>query len=441
MAVSPFDSAVLGPLFGDPEVAGLFSDATSVAAMIRVERALARAEGACGVIPAEAAWAIDAGLAGVALDPAGLAAGTAGAGVPVPALVSALRGRLPPEAGQWLHWGATSQDIVDTALVLQLDAALAILAARMDGLIETLSAAARRWADLPMAGRTRSQIAAPTTFGLRVARWAQPLIALRGELPPIHARVARVQFGGAVGTNAAIAPHGPAVTAALARELGLAAGPSWHGDRSALGALAAWCAGSSVALGRMAGDLILMGRSEAGEARAGSGGGSSTMPQKSNPVAAETIVALARYAAYLVPAVQQAGIHAEERDGAAWALEWLALPQIVVATAAALRHANGLAATLVPDEARLRAALELEGGAALAELASFALAAQMPRAEAQALVKRAVAEVAGQGGTLAEAIARLSPVAVEIDVTPALRAASAMVDELLGPPVAGEGWR
>jgi 3-carboxy-cis,cis-muconate cycloisomerase len=191
----------------------------------------------------------------------------------------------------------------------------------------------------------------------------------------------------------------------------------------------------------MAGDLILMGRSEAGEARAGSGGGSSTMPHKSNPAAAETILALARYATCLVPAVQQAGIHAEERDGAAWALEWLALPQIVVATAGALRHANGLAATLVPDEARLRAALDLEGGAALAELASFALAAQMPRAEAQALVKRAVAEAAAQGGTLAEAIARLSPVPVEIDATPALRAASAMVEELLGPPSTGEGSR
>ncbi len=441
MAVSPFDSAVYGALFGDPEVAALFSDAASVGAMIHVEQALARAEGACRVIPAEAARAIDAGLAEVVPDPAVLAAGTAAAGVPVPALVSALRGQLPPEAGQWLHWGATSQDIVDTALVLKLDAALTILAARMDALIAALSASARRWADLPMAGRTRSQIAAPTTFGLRVARWAQPLIAQRAELPAVHARVARVQFGGAVGTNAAIAPHGPAVTAALARELGLAAGPSWHGDRSGLGALAGWCAGTCAALGRMAGDLILMGRSEAGEARAGSGGGSSTMPQKSNPVAAETIVALARHAACLVPAVQQAGIHAEERDGAAWALEWLALPQIVVATAAALRHADGLAATLTPDAARLRAALDLEGGAALAELASFALAAQMPRAEAQALVKRAVAEVAEQGGTLVEAIARLSPVPVEIDMGPSLRAASAMVEELLAPPAGGEGAR
>ena len=439
MAVSPFDSTVFGSLLGDAEVAALFSDQSSVAAMIRVEQALARAEAACGVIPAEAGLAIDTGLSKVTVDPARLAAGTAEAGVPVPALVKALRSSLEPAAGQWLHWGATSQDIVDTALVLQLDRAMTILAARMDSLIASLSRSAKHWADLPMAGRTRSQIAAPITFGLRVARWALPLIGLRHDLLQLHPRVARVQFGGAVGTNAAIAPHGPAVTAALARELGLAGAPSWHADRSALGALAGWCAGSCVAMGKMAADLVLMGRSEAGEARAGTGGGSSTMPQKSNPVAAETILALARYATCLVPAVQQAGIHAEERDGAAWSLEWLALPQIVVATAAALRHANGLAETLVPGERRLHAALDLEGGAALAELASFALAAHMPRAEAQALVKHAAAEAAESGSTLAEAIARLSPVPVEIDVTPALRAASAIIDELLRPPATVNG--
>ena len=122
MAVSPFDSALLGPLFGDAEVAAHFSDAAEVAAMVAVERALARAEGAAGVIPAEAAAAIDRGLAGFAPDPAALAAGTLSAGVPVPALVAALRKPLAPEAGQWLHWGATSQDIVDTALALRLAA-------------------------------------------------------------------------------------------------------------------------------------------------------------------------------------------------------------------------------------------------------------------------------------------------------------------------------
>ena len=169
MAVSPFDSALLGPLFGDAEAAAHFTDAAEVAALVAVERALARAEGATGVIPAEAAAAISDSLAGFAPDPAALAAGTVSAGVQVPALVAALRKPLAPEAAQWLHWGATSQDIVDTALALRLKPVLALLDARLAGLSDTLARAARRWRDLPLAGRTRSQVAAPGGRGRRAA--------------------------------------------------------------------------------------------------------------------------------------------------------------------------------------------------------------------------------------------------------------------------------
>ncbi len=409
MSVSPFDSTLFGDLFGDREIAALFSDKAMIARMIDVERALARAGARAGVVPPDAAAAIDATLADIVIPPEALASGTAGAGVPVPALVAALRGHLAGQAAGWLHWGATSQDIVDTALVLQLASAIDTFAARLDGLIAGLSVAALHHADLPMAGRTRSQIAAPITFGSRIARWAQPLMALRRELAPLRARVARVQLGGAVGTNAVLAPHGPAVTAALADELGLADGPCWHTDRAALIALAGWCASISGALGKMAGDLILMGRSESGEAVAGEGGGSSTMPQKANPVAAETVVALAHLSAALVAPMHLAALHAEERDGAAWALEWLTLPQIVTATGACLRHAADLASTLAPDPDRMRAALALGGGVIMAEVASFVLAATMPRAEAQALVKQAVTAAAAGGETLADALARLAP--------------------------------
>lgn len=431
MAVSPFDSALLGPLFGDAEAAAHFTDAAEIAAMVAVERALARAEGAAGVIPAEAAAAIDQGLAGFAPEPAALAAGTLSAGVPVPALVAALRKPLAAQAGQWLHWGATSQDIVDTALALRLQPVLALLDARLATLADTLAQAARRWRDLPMAGRTRSQVAAPITFGLRVARWRQPLPALRADLARLAPRLARVQLGGAVGSNSAIAPHGPAVAAALAADLGLHDAPAWHTDRTALGALAGWCAAVTGTLGKMAADLVLMGRSESGEARAGAGGGSSTMPQKSNPVAAETIIALARLTACLTTPLHLAAIHAEERDGAAWSLEWLTVPQIVVATASVLRQAQGLAETLAPDPGRMDEILEGGGGVALAEAASFLLAAHMPRAEAQALVKRAVAALAGTGETLAEALTRLGPVPVTLTPADALGGVGEAIDALL----------
>ena len=213
--------------------------------------------------------------------------------------------------------------------------------------------------------------------------------------------------------------------------LGLHDSPAWHTDRSALGALAGWCAALTGALGKMAGDLVLMGRSESGEARAGAGGGSSTMPQKSNPVAAETALALARLVACLATPVHLAALHAEERDGAAWSLEWLVLPQIVVATAAALRHAQSLAETLAPDPDRMREVLEAGGGVALAEAASFRLAAHMPRADAQALVKQAVAALPATGETLAEALTRLGPVPVTLAPADALGGVGEAIDALL----------
>ncbi|WP_373355234.1 lyase family protein [Pseudoroseicyclus sp. CXY001] len=414
--------APLGALFVEGEIAGLFSGAALTAAMIRVEAALAEAEAEAGVIPAEAGRAIAEGLAGLEIDPGALAEGTASAGVPVPALVAALRKALPEEAAAFVHWGATSQDIVDTALVLQYRAALGILEARAARLIAVLKAASEAHADLVMAARTRSQVATPITFGLRAARWAQPVIAEAAALPALRARLT-VQFGGASGANTSVAPHGPAVSAGLAARLGLPDRPAWHTDRGAVQALGQWAARLGTGLAKMAGDLILLGRT--GEVTAGIGGGSSTMPQKSNPVAAEAILTLTRLTATLAPALSAP--HAEERDGAAWALEWLTLPQMLADTGAALAHAITLAETLRPDPAALRT--PLDDGAALAEAASFALAPHLGRAEAQALVK----EAAEADAPLIEALQRLTDAPVDWSaltpeaVIPACKAAAAQV--------------
>lgn len=412
MSVSPFDSVLLAGLLGDAEIGPFFSDEAAIAAMIRVECALARAGARAGILPREAAGAIEAGLAGWAPAPADLAAGTARAGVPVPPLLAAARARLSPEAAHWLHWGATSQDIVDTALALRLAPVLDILASRLDRLEGALSRAAERWAELPMAGRTRAQAAAPIAFGDRCAAWGAPLAELASELRDLRPRIARIQLGGAVGTNAVLGSHAGAVMASLAEELGLAPAPPWHSNRTGPVALAQWCAAIAGATGKIAGDLLLMGRSESGEARAGSGGGSSTMPQKANPVGAETVIALARYAATLAAPMHLAALHAEERDGAAWMLEWLALPQLVLAAGIALRHAGDLVDSLEPDPARMRALLEADGGAVMAEAAVFLLARTRPRAEAEAIVRRALAE-RRPAESLAAALARLAPDAAD----------------------------
>ena len=423
MSASPSDGALYGGLLGDSEIAARLTDAAEIAAMIAVERALARAEGRVGVIPAEAAAALDAGLAATAVDPATLAAGTAAAGVPVPALLAALRAQLPEAAARWLHFGATSQDVMDTGLVLRLLEILALLEARRAALAQTLAAIAVAERDTPMAGRTRLRIAAPISYGLRAAQWLQPLLDLGDRAAALRPRLARAQLGGAVGTRSAFGDRGTAVAEAFAAELGLAPAPPWHAARGAIAELGGWCADLCAALAKMAGDMGLMARDETAEL-ALPGGGSSTLPQKRNPIAAETVVALARHAAALAGALHQAGAHLEERDGAAWTLEWLALPPLLVATGAALRHAGMLAEAAAPDRARMAGALDLNGGAALAETAAFALAATRPLPEAQALVKAALARAAAEGRPLAAILAEDAP---EIDWSAALdpRAAAA----------------
>jgi 3-carboxy-cis,cis-muconate cycloisomerase len=237
---------------------------------------------------------------------------------------------------------------MDGGLLLRLRRSMTILDARLTRLIDTLLEAAEREAGTAMAGRTRGQVATPISFGLRIAQWARPLIDLSEMLDELRPRLFRVQFGGAFGANTAVAPHGPAIIQALASELDMAASPPWHTSRVPLIAAMNWHGQLAGALGKIAGDLMLMGRSEIQEARAGKGGGSSTMPQKSNPVSAEAIGTLARYASGLMAPAHFAASHLEERDGVSWPLEWLVLPQIVVAAAAALRHSQDLAGSLIP---------------------------------------------------------------------------------------------
>jgi len=277
--------------------------------------------------------------------------------------------------------------LIDTALILRLREAVACIGGRLDALIAGLADAAERYADTPMAARTRSQSAVPTSFGLRIAGWLAPLLRCRARLVGMRPRLLVVQMGGAAGTLGVFGDRGAAVMAGMADALDLERPlKPWHSERDSVAEFAGFLSLLSGCLGKMAGDMILMGRSESGELRAGQGGGSSTMPQKANPVLAEAITAIARFNAGQVGSIYQAMLHAEERDGAAWALEWMALPSMVVATGAALSHAVMLADDMVPDADRMRAML---GDDTRAEVVAFALAAHMPLADAQAIVKLA----------------------------------------------------
>ena len=395
------DSAIYRGLFGDAETGRLFTDAAEIRAMLLVEGALARVQGAAGMIPAEAAAMIDRASREVEIDPAALAGETAVNGVPVPALVAAFRAVLPAGAAAWVHWGATSQDIVDTALALRLARAIDFWDGRLSALAGTLGVLAAAAADMPMAARTYGQAAVPTTFGTVVAGWGRPVLRHRAALAGVRAGVAQVSLAGAAGTLSAMGPGGPACRAALAAALGLGdPGTGWHVERDGIAGLAGWAAALAGTLGRMGEDLILLTQTGIGEVAVAGAGASSTMPQKANPVGPSALVALARHAQALAAAVQAAALHRQQRDGAAWFAEWLALPPLAITTGRALALAVDLAGRIAPRPEAMARALEAEGGAVMAEALTFALAARMPRPEAAAEVKRLVAAAAAEGRPL-----------------------------------------
>ena len=420
MSVTPFDSPLMRDLLSDRETAALFSDHAEIRAILLFEGALARAQGKLGVIPELAGAVIHRAAREAALDPTALTEGAAKAGVCVPALVPAFRAEIKgPEHAAYVHFGATSQDATDTALALRLKRLAGILDGRLEAILSRLGAAAEAHADLPMAARTRGQIATPTTFGARIAAWGAPLIRARARLARAAEGACLVSLAGASGNMAAMGPQAEEVAMAMAAELNLGAPDlPWHAGRDGLAEFAAALAILCGSLGKMGQDLILLAQSEIGEVRAGEGGGSSTMPHKQNPVGAEALVALARHASRLSGSMQEALIFAGERDGAAWQLEWMNLGQLCVAAGAATRHAEALSGALRPDPARMIANMDATRGLMMAEAAMFALAAAMPRPEAQALLKSACAEAAATGTNLREVLAR-RPESAGIDLAEA----------------------
>lgn len=406
--VSAYDSRILGPLFGDPEIAPLFGDDATVRAMTRVEAALAQAEADLGIVPAAAAARIAAAVDGFAADLDALGVGAEQTGVPVIEFVRQLRAHVGGDAGQWVHWGATSQDIVDTALVLQLREALALLAGRLDRVIAALARLADAHRGTVMAARTRYQQALPTSFGLKCAGWLLPLVRCRDRLPGLRLRLLAVQFGGAAGTLAALGDNGVAVMEALAAELDLACPPlPWHAQRDGIAELGSWLSLVTGALGKLGQDTVLLAQTEVGEideSAGGGRGGSSTMPQKANPVTGEALVAAARLNAGLLGTLHQAQIQEHERGGVGWQMEWATLPTMVVATGSALAKTAALLERVAVSAQRMRANLGPGDGLILAEAATFALAAHLPRPQAQELVKDAARAVIAGGGHLVDAL-------------------------------------
>jgi 3-carboxy-cis,cis-muconate cycloisomerase len=399
-------SAIFGPAFLDPAIAGLLDDAAYFRALLEVEVALARVQARLGIIPDSAASAIASAAAGLELDAAALGLGVLRDGIPMIALVKQLRVATGGEAAQYVHWGATSQDIMDSATVLCARRALAHLERTLGGVFDALARLAVAHRSSVMAARTHGQQALPTTFGLKVALWASPLLRQHERLRQLWPRFAVVQLGGAAGTLAALGPRAPEVVSGLALELGLGVPElPWHAQRDRIVELGAWLGLLTGSLGKLAQDVILLCQSEVAElaeALPGQRGGSSSMPQKNNPMRSEQILAVARMSGAQLAALQHALVQEHERGTHGWQVEWLCLAPLLQLSAGALHHASVLLTELQVDPGRMRANLLASPAAAFAEAAVGALSAELTRPEAQALVARAATRAHGEGRQLVE---------------------------------------
>ena len=387
---------LLDPLFRWQAVEDIFSDRARIQSMLQFEAALARAEAGVGVIPASAAAPIAAKCRAELFDFKALAQATALAGnlaIPLLKQLTALVAAEDKEAARFVHWGATSQDAIDTGLVLQARHALELIAKELERFCEILAQLAQQHRDTTLPARTWLQQALPTTLGLRVAGWLDAVDRHRVRLEETRNRALALQFGGAVGTLAALGDKGMVVAKALGEELNLPVpAVPWHAHRDRVAEIATTLGLCTGTLGKIARDLSLEAQTEVAEIfePAGPGrGGSSTMPHKRNPVTAAVVLAAATRVPALVGAMLSAMVQEQERALGGWHAEWETLPQIVCLTAGALHHLAETVEHLDVDTDQMRANIEVTHGLIFAEAVQMVLAGQMGRLPAHELVESA----------------------------------------------------
>lgn len=334
-------SGLFGGLFCDPNVANEFGAPAFTDRMLKFEAAWTRALEQFGVVSnSDAAEALKA--IHDFSDIVDLGEGSDRDGLPVPALVAALKDGLPERAARAIHIGATSQDVIDTASVLTCLSVIDLFKTRLSHLLVEIDALLARSGDEPLMARTRMQAALPANVALRVDAWRRPLKDHLDRAEAVCADLSVIQIGGPIGSRTAPYEHVTACAQTVADTLDLTLGPVWHTDRSRIVAFGHWMTLVAGSIGKIGQDVALMAQQGLDEIILSSGGGSSAMAHKQNPVAAEAMVTLARYVAGQQGILSQAMIHEQERSGAAWALEWLTLPAMAEATGAALKHAEKL---------------------------------------------------------------------------------------------------
>jgi 3-carboxy-cis,cis-muconate cycloisomerase len=411
MPIHVTDSLIFRDFYSTEPMRALFEDRHLVQCWLDVEAALARAQARLGIIPAAAADEITRQARAEHIDLESLRQSMNLVGYPIVGLVKGLAAACSGEAGRYVHWGATTQDIMDTGNVLQLRGALGLIEGDLARLREILRGLAQRHRDTVMAGRTHGQHALPITFGFKVAVWVDELDRHAERLAQCRPRLLRCSFNGAAGTLASLGDQGWAVHLALAEELELAPAPiAWHTARDSFGEFVAICGLLTATLGKVAREIAVLQQNEFGEVEepfVHGKGASSTMPQKRNPILCETVIGLAGLVRQQVPSMLHAMQPEHERAMGEWHIEWDLLPHTCQLTHAALQHSIAIFSGLVVYPERMRQNLDLTGGLIVAEAVMMRLGQFLGRQRAHEVVYEACAAAIAQGQTLFETLSTL----------------------------------
>jgi 3-carboxy-cis,cis-muconate cycloisomerase len=415
-------SPLLAPMLSSPAMRAVCDDVAYLQHMLDFEAALARAEAAAGVIPDSAAGPITKACRAEAFDLAALAEAAARSGnlaIPLVKALTAAVAREDPEAARYVHWGATSQDVIDTACMLTLRAAIDALLGDIDRAIAGFARLAKQHRDTPVVARTWLQHALPMPFGLKLAEYAAALHRSRTRLRRLRRDGLALQFGGAAGTLAALGDNGLAVAERLAQELKLPLPDApWHTHRDRIAEAASVFAILAGTCGKIARDVQLMMQTDVAEAFEPSGegrGGSSTMPHKRNPVAAATALAAATMAPNLAATIFAAQVQDHERSAGPWHAEWPTLPMLQLVTSGALAAIVDIAEGLEVDAARMRLNLGATNGLIMAEAVTMALAEKIGKSEAHHLVEAASKKAVADRKDLRDVLAKDAKVTAHLD--------------------------
>jgi 3-carboxy-cis,cis-muconate cycloisomerase len=424
LAVTVFDSALFRDMFGTAEMRGVFSDEALVGYYLEAEAALARAQARMGVIPHAAAAAINEAARSITVDFEAMRRETEIVGYPILPLVHQLSAAAG-EAGRFVHWGATTQDMMDTANALQIRAALAIVERDLLDLGGILATMAQKYRDAPMAGRTHLQQALPVTFGYKAAVWLSSIDRHIERARQVRPRVLLGEFAGAAGTLASIGSGGLEMQKLFCEELDLdQPAITWHVARDGIAEAVTLLGLITGTLGKIATDVMIMAATEFGEVAepfVPGRGSSSTMPQKRNPISSELMLAAAKAVRQHVATMLDGMIHDFERATGPWHVEWVSLPESFLLTASALANAKFMLAGLTVNEQRMRENLDLTHGLIVAEAVMMAAAPKLGRQHAHDVVYDACRTAIESDEQLADVLARLPEIVEALGGVDAIR--------------------